>query len=614
MNGIPTGLYTAQVFVWATRAKNSVPGYCLGASMPASPNGVDPTPLCSPSTTAIASTANPNPEVLVQNVQSFNISLLVFDTTQTIQITPNTCPGTGVNNTITEFANVQQPENDFTGNVQPPWGTGTVPNYPNFGPNSNSNSLVAWSLLPFQTTGTSITGCFGPGGTTALGLPCPVSANAPIPLPVNVSVNPQTLAQYNSCAIPTGTFNGVTQISGQSIPGVGSLTQVGPLSQTQFVPSINNTNNLVTIYACRPTIAPAWLNSPLYPGNSLTPPGSPEQYANGNGPFGGANAGAVTGCINNTDSPHLTCAGGMGPVPSISGLTCPLASISGSVATSRIGVFRPNGNPLQDAILEDKNGLNQYVPGTTTFISNFFPPSSGVTPLSTDQAVAGDWTGSGHWSVGVYRPTTGQWFLDTDNDGFFTGSDPVFNFGGIAGDIGVVGDWAGTGRSCVGIFRQGFLWVLDTNCNQTFDAADSVFGFGGIGGDVPVTGNWGGTVSGAPATNGPTRAGLVRKYAPGGVPQGNPFFVVFDAALATDKTQADHVACQSAAACGSAPFAYGGVTGDIWVSGDWLGTGVYHIAVYRGGNWLEDLTGAHTYDTFYQFGGTAADQPIVGKW
>ena len=34
-NGVPTGFYTAQVYVWSTRAKNVEPGYCLGASSPA---------------------------------------------------------------------------------------------------------------------------------------------------------------------------------------------------------------------------------------------------------------------------------------------------------------------------------------------------------------------------------------------------------------------------------------------------------------------------------------------------------------------------------------------------------------------------------------------------
>jgi hypothetical protein len=53
LNGIPTGLYTAQVYVWASRAKNSVPsqgnGHRLtlfaGASEPASERVYHPMPF-----------------------------------------------------------------------------------------------------------------------------------------------------------------------------------------------------------------------------------------------------------------------------------------------------------------------------------------------------------------------------------------------------------------------------------------------------------------------------------------------------------------------------------------------------------------------------------------
>jgi hypothetical protein len=424
----------------------------------------------------------------------------------------------------------------------------------------------------------------------------------------------------------TNTCQAGNVVTGQCVPGIGTLTQVGPLSSTQFQPISNGSNTLVTIYSCRPTIAPAWINSPLYPGNSLVPPGSPEPYANGNGPFGGVSGTApVTGCSAPGDpllAAYPNCKVGLGPVPSISGLTCPLSGGTGNPPppvtglTTRMGIFRPTGTPTADSILEDTTGLNAYAPGTTKFISSFFSPASGITPLSTDLAVAGDWTGGGHWSVGVFRPTTGQWFLDVDNDGTFGGTDPIFSYGGllvggVTQDLPAVGDWAGTGKSCIGIFRQGFLWVLDTNCNGTQDAADNVFGFGGVSGDVPVTGNWGPT-KGA-AGNGPTRVGLVRKYAPGGVPQGNPFFWVLDAASATDTTQADHVPCM-APSCGGAPFGFGGVTGDVFITGDWLGTGIFHAGVYRSGNWLQDTTGAHSYDTFFQFGGVPTDQPIPGKW
>jgi hypothetical protein len=264
--------------------------------------------------------------------------------------------------------------------------------------------------------------------------------------------------------------------------------------------------------------------------------------------------------------------------------------------------------------LEDTTGANQYVAGTTKYIAAFFSNTgviisvanggNGVPTLYSSQpgdiAVAGDWTGSGHAAVGFYRPSTGQWFLDTNNNGTFDNGDTIYAYGGIAGDLPVVGDWLGTGKSCIGLFRSGFLWILDSNCNGTFDAADAVFPFGGIGGDVPVVGNFFGT--------GKSSVGVVRKYAPGGVPQGNPFYWVLDAGNAT--SGGSPAAHQPAA--GS--FPYGGVAGDVFVVGDWLGSGTDRAGVYRSGNWIEDTIGNHTYDTFFQFGGVPSDQPVTAKW
>jgi len=403
MNGIPTGTYTAQVFVWSTRAKNTIPGYCLGSSMPISPAGIDPTPNpCTPSTSAIGSSANPNPFVPVTNVQTFNVSLFVFDTTQVIQITPNSCQST-TQPSVTEIGQVSNSENLNTGNIVPPFGNGSLPNYPGFGP--NGDDLVVWSLLPFQTTGTNITGCFIPNQICALG------SNQPVALPQGVSVNAQTLAQYNACALPTGKFNGQSIVNGQPVsgvfvPGIGSLLQPGPISQTTFIPGGNGTNNQWTIYACRPTVAPAWLNSPLYPGNSLTPAGSPEAWANGNGPFGGPNAGPVTGAV----------AGGMGPVPTVNGMTCPLAA-GGTVPptqspTTALGLFRPGASGTGASFLLDSSRANTYVAGTSLFVANFFAAGfNGITPAAGDLAVAGTGTAVAITaSVSTVRPPgPGSW-------------------------------------------------------------------------------------------------------------------------------------------------------------------------------------------------------------
>jgi len=637
LNGIPTGLYTATVYVWSTRAKNSVPGYCLGASMPASPNGVDPLPLCGAgSSTAIASSSNPNPEVAVTVEQTFTVTLSVFDTTQTIQITPNICPTPSISNNLQLFSTVSNAENLFTGNIYAPFGPGSIPNYPNFGQNGNTGQqLVEWSLLPFQTTGTNVTGCFVPNSTCANG------NLTPIPMPAGVAVNAETLAQYNSCALPSGTFNGQASsascpggVNGSCVPGVGTLSQTGPISQTTFIPVSGGTNNIVTIYACRPTVTPAWLNSPLYPGNTLfsqyvtavngqtSNAFAVEPYANGNGPTGGPNGGSVTGAVP----------AGVGPVPSISGLTCPLAATVstgpggggcpgavGCATSTALGVFRP-GSSNGSAFLLDTGRNNAYVAGTSKFIASFLTGSfNGINSAAGDIAVAGDWSGTGHASVGIYRPATGQWFLDANNNGVYDAGDFTYNFGGLFTggnvDTPIVGDWMGTGRTCIGISRNngtGIFWLLDLNCNGSFDntPTDAFFPFGGIAGDVPVVGNWVGTGS---------KVGVVRKYAPGGVPVGQPFFWVLDAGAANaGNSPANHPACISAAQAGcnatTTPFPFGGLAGDVFVTGDWLGTGVSHAGVYRTGDWIEDTVGTHTYDTFFQFGGLPTDQALPGKW
>jgi hypothetical protein len=124
--------------------------------------------------------------------------------------------------------------------------------------------------------------------------------------------------------------------------------------------------------------------------------------------------------------------------------------------------------------------------------------------------------------VGIYRSTTRQWFLDINNDGVFNAGDVTYAFGVLAGDVAFVGDWTSLGKSCIGIYRpEGSVWLLDLNCNGVFDntPTDAFFPFGGLPGDVPVVGNWFGTG---------TRAGVARKYAPGGVPQGDPFLWVPD--------------------------------------------------------------------------------------
>ncbi|HEY3838404.1 MAG TPA: FG-GAP-like repeat-containing protein, partial [Bryobacteraceae bacterium] len=267
---------------------------------------------------------------------------------------------------------------------------------------------------------------------------------------------------------------------------------------------------------------------------------------------------------------------------------------------SRAGVFRNNV-----AFLEDSNGNETYDAGIDRFIPNFTGPGGF---LSGDIPVVGDWTGDGNTKAGIYRASTGTWYLDANNNGILDAGDFTYNFGGIGGDMPFVGDWMGTGKSCIGIYRTGSLWLLDLNCNGSFDdtPTDAFFPYGGLAGDVPVVGAW---------VGGATRVGVVRKYAPAGVPIGNPFFWVPDAAAANAGNQpANHP--PDVARC----FAFGGLAGDVFVTGDWYGTGVSQAGVYRAGYWVLDAAApgtaqsSHTAGFAFGYGGLPGDIPVVGKW
>lgn len=299
-----------------------------------------------------------------------------------------------------------------------------------------------------------------------------------------------------------------------------------------------------------------------------------------------------------------------------------------------IGIFRKDGS-VGGTYLLDVTGENQYDPNQSKITTTFVPP---VGVLSSDVAVSGDWIGGGSTSVGIYRASTGEWFLDANNNGVWDGpnnGDYYYQYGGIQatgipgtqyyvpGDVPIVGRWKGGSQSCIGVFRYGYYWVLDTDCNGVFTVsapgADTAFAFGGAPGDVPVKGDWDGS--------GADHVGFVRCYIPvgGTACQGAPYLWVLDAGSASDTTQYDHIIGQGIG-CGQAhpeqysfcltpaPFAFGGLPGDVFITGDWLGIGVSRAGVYRQGQWLVDSLGDQANYTTYYFGGLSIDTPLLGKW
>ena len=113
--------------------------------------------------------------------------------------------------------------------------------------------------------------------------------------------------------------------------------------------------------------------------------------------------------------------------------------------------------------------------------------------MNGDIPVAGDWTGSGTTQLGLFRPSTGEWFLNRNANRSWTSckKDTCISSFGEDGDLAVIGDWDGTGRSKIGIFRPDTgEWFLDLNGNGKWDDGIDLHLSYGQPGDVPIVGKW----------------------------------------------------------------------------------------------------------------------------
>ena len=116
-------------------------------------------------------------------------------------------------------------------------------------------------------------------------------------------------------------------------------------------------------------------------------------------------------------------------------------------------------------------------------------PNTGLIPLS------GDWTGDGIDSIGLYDPTTSDFYLRTSNSSGI--ADTVVCFGAAGcGFTPIVGNWSGDGIDTVGLYdpTHSVFYLRDSN---TTGFADTVVVYGAAGGGyTPIVGDW--TGSGAP--------------------------------------------------------------------------------------------------------------------
>lgn len=143
-----------------------------------------------------------------------------------------------------------------------------------------------------------------------------------------------------------------------------------------------------------------------------------------------------------------------------------------------VGVFRPGAGQF----FLNNDSLSTLAAATITLQ----PQITVNFGIAEDQPMAGDWDSDGEDSVGVFRPSAGQFFLTNDNE-LGANVDIGGNFG-AAEDFPVAGDFDGDGKDTVGMWRPSIATFFLTNDNVNL-AATFVFGQTG---DKPVAGEWDG--------------------------------------------------------------------------------------------------------------------------
>jgi hypothetical protein len=211
--------------------------------------------------------------------------------------------------------------------------------------------------------------------------------------------------------------------------------------------------------------------------------------------------------------------------------------------------------------------------------------------------------------IGIFRPDTGEWFLDYNGNGQWDGCgvDICINSFGQTGDLPVIGSWSGNGTSNIGTFSPSTgTWQLDTNGDGVLNCAvDTCFSSFGQKGDFPVTR----AINGLPGS-------IIGTYSPetivtingkNRIKRGLWRFDV-DANNTFDGCAVDE--CDT----------FGNV-GELPVVADWNGTGTEDIGLFvpRRGKWFLDVNGNGSWngcrkETCFGSFGAKGDLPVVGDW
>jgi hypothetical protein len=315
---------------------------------------------------------------------------------------------------------------------------------------------------------------------------------------------------------------------------------------------------------------------------------------------------------------------------------------------SRSYILTISGIPANVGVFRASTGVwyldevqSSYNPATTLQINNF--GSKG------DIAVSGDWLGIGQAYVGVFRPSTGTWYLSTTNTSYAPANTIQIGNFGQSGDIPVVGHWGSNPFvDYIGVFRPStHQWFLDEVQGSYNPATTIQINNFGQAGDSPVVGNWGNSS----ISDGRSYVGVFRpsshqwfldevegSYNPattiqinnfgspgdvprvgnwlGGAQDGHTYVGVFRPGTGTWYLSKSNTSYTPANTLQIGNF---GAGSDIPQVGDWLGTGLTEVGVFRPGTgtWYLSTTNTnYSPANTVQIGnfGTSGDQPAVGAW
>lgn len=208
-----------------------------------------------------------------------------------------------------------------------------------------------------------------------------------------------------------------------------------------------------------------------------------------------------------------------------------------------------------------------------------------------DQPVFGDWNADGVKTPGVFRTSTGVWWLTDDPQALDPRRATSFRYG-TPGDTALVGDWNGDGRDTVGVRNGNTFFLSNTN-----DSGPSTYGFAfGDPGDPIAVGNWDGDRSGRYVTN-------------ANIPKGTDGIAI----VKGDAWYAKNTLSGSGVDTGW----FYGAAGDKPVAGDWNGDGADSPGVYRGvggfGAWfLGNNFGSGNYTSFWSRFDDGSSTPLAG--